>query len=370
MDQVMNMVMIVFSPQIFWPIIGVISIISILVVIFSFISDKKTREQDLGVNNKLAQLQQIISEKEAGFGELDGRLKAKEEDYSRQLIRLEEQISENETSKIRIKSLEVQLKEKEDSIAKTSSSQAEVDKRTQTLQAEVEKIKKELSLKQEMYSGLKSQYEELEAQIAANSKKYTDEVEKNKKLQEEINELKNKLEQAKKEASAVAQSPRGAVAVSVPILATAQTDLEEKKREKIIEKKPEPPAVIGKKEESLAPGPAEKQTLPLEAKPALPEKPEPVQPPQQPAIGAEASSKLQIPKKPKQPATETKVRLAQVMQEAAKVGGKKEEKEKVRDEDKDKGQPKEGGPIQEQNKPKPPQPPPATPPQPPNPAPA
>jgi DNA repair exonuclease SbcCD ATPase subunit len=323
MDSMMNMVMSVFSPMVFWPIIGVISIAFVFVVIFSFFSDKKNKDQDFGNQKKILELEQALSQKDAQLKALDDKSQAREADYSRQLTRLEEQISENEASKTRIKTLEIQLKEKENLTSKADNLQQEFNKKLQGLQAEIDKAKKETLLKDQMYNGLKTQYDELENQQSSQAKQYADESQKTKKLQQELDEAKKKLEQALKDLNA-AKASKASVAVQAPA-----PKKEEPKPEAVPDKK-EPVQALEKKEEPPAS---------IVFKPHLPA----------PEVKPEATKK---PKPPSSPSS--KVRLAAVMQEAAKVAAKRDEKDKPPVEDKNKPPEQKSEPgSQQPNTPKP-----------------
>ena len=160
----------IFSPQIFWPIIGVISIGFILVVAFSIIGEGKSKKKDEDMTKRLELFEKDITEKDAETKNLKDKYKAKEGDYCRQLTKLEEQISENEANRAKINSLEAELKQKDASSQKDRALQEGFDKKTKEAQLEIEKAKKEATLKLEMYNGLKSQYDELETQMTAKVK--------------------------------------------------------------------------------------------------------------------------------------------------------------------------------------------------------
>ncbi|MEW6008812.1 MAG: hypothetical protein AB1629_04175 [Candidatus Omnitrophota bacterium] len=281
MNSIMNILISIFSPTIFWPIIGTISLGFIVVVIFSILQDTKTKKQDVGIARKLTELQEQLGTKEDEISRLKEQFKSKEADYNHQLTRLEEQITENETNRAKIKNLELQLKGKDEGEAalKERARCDELEEKLKNAQAEIDKAKKEASLKTDMYNGLKNQYDELEGQLTSQAKNADEAAQMIKKLEQELKEAKLKLLEALKH-------PKGATQEEKP---PAQ---------------PEQGMSISK-------------VYPAEIKPEIP-KQEAADTPKQ-----DSAKKQKAGIRP-----EAKVRLAQVMQEAAKVAIKKEEKEK------------------------------------------
>ncbi len=295
MDSLMQILISIFSPQVFWPIVGVLSISSIIVIIFSFFSDNKTTQIDSDVRKKIAELSLEISNKDTELKSLKDKSGVKEVELRKQLTRLEELINENEASKLKIKTLEATLKEKEEILGKGNQNQEEAEKKNKEIQSEIERIKKETTLKIEMYNGLKSQYDELEGQITDKAKKLQEEQDKNKKSQEEIAQLQKKLADALKGLNEVRQEKKSTESNLASAVKPELENLQEP------EKKEAPQLHVPRPDK----GKVQASTV------------------------QESLDKTKQP-----PKSDAKVRLAQVMQEAAKVAAKLEEKKKSEEEKK------------------------------------
>ncbi len=318
MDSIMNVLMTIFSPTIFWPVIGVISIGFIVVVIFSIFQDSKTKKQDVGIQKRLSQLQEQLSAKEDEVARAKEQSKAKEADYNHQLTRLEEQITENEANRARIKNLELQLKEKDEAVGKGGPRSEELEDKLKNIQSEIDKVKKEASLKTDMYNGLKNQYDELEGQLTSQAKKADESSQIIKKLEQELKEAKLKLLEALKHHRPTVQDEK----FPSVIVADTQTTQDPASR-------PDEETKVADDKKS---GLSVSSVYPPEAKPEILKqdtsdkvKPKEVTPASDKK--EQDAAKVDIAKKQKSGIRhEAKVRLAQVMQEAAKVAIKKEEK--------------------------------------------
>lgn len=337
----MNILMSIFSPTIFWPIIGAISIGFIVVVIFSIFQDTKIKKQDVGNQRKLIELQEQLGAKEDEINRVKEQSKAKEADYNHQLTRLEEQITENETSRAKIKNLELQLKEKDEAVLKERARRDELEEKLKNVQPDIDKAKKEAGLKTDMYNGLKNQYDELEGQLTSQTKKAEEASEKIKKLEQELKEAKLKLLEAFKH-------PRPATQEEKPVSA----GISDAQITQVPAAQPEPGLnAIDDKKQGLS---VSKVYLP-QSKPEI-IKPEAIDKPKEAAAAPDKKeqdvAKPDNPKKQKPGIRpEAKVRLAQVMQEAAKVAIKKEEKEKPPQGIKEKSGQQENPPGNTQDKP-------------------
>lgn len=147
------------NPVVFFSLL-VFLFVAYLFALRSFLRQNKKWDKEKDTLNK--RNKDRIAELEAAVAGTTERQKEQEKEFQKRVILLETQLKEKEQLKASVARLEAQLKMKEEVLKKEVTSRDEFNKKIKTLQDEVTKLNKELSLKNQMYEGLKGQYDELE----------------------------------------------------------------------------------------------------------------------------------------------------------------------------------------------------------------
>lgn len=158
-----------FEPFVFYALLTIL-VFGAIFIIFSALG-KSQDEQRVGQKSGLdMQFLEINAQKGIQENaEIKEALSSREEELKACRREKDEQFKENELLKSSIIELEAQLKEKAAAVKGESSGRQELQDKIKTLEKEVADLKTDLSLKSQMYNGLKSQYEELEQNMIRGS---------------------------------------------------------------------------------------------------------------------------------------------------------------------------------------------------------
>ena len=154
-----------FEPFVFYALLAIF-VFGAIYIIFSTLGkgpDEQQVNQKLGADMGFLEIDAQKTEQESA--EIKTALSNKEEELKLISREKDERLRENERLKSSIITLEAQLKDKTETLQKENSGRQELQKKIKTLENELEDLKTDLSLKSQMYNGLKSQYEELEQSL-------------------------------------------------------------------------------------------------------------------------------------------------------------------------------------------------------------
>lgn len=162
----MNIIALIFEPPVFYSLLIVLFVVSIA-VIYSFVRQSKEKEKEAGTSHtRIAELETLVTQKEGEYvrklSSIEATMKGKEEELNRRNKFLEDQIRDYDKLKKDFAKAEAKLKEKEELAKKETSGKGDLEKKIKDMQNELAKLNKDLSLKNQMYEGLKGQFEELE----------------------------------------------------------------------------------------------------------------------------------------------------------------------------------------------------------------
>jgi len=152
------------QPAVFFGLLGVIFLVSIF-VIRSMSSFSKNNEEEKEAETRRDRKR---------IGELEAMVVDRDEEHKRKLSQVEEsEKSKEEELRNMIVSLQEKLKSAEQAGAKSSND--ELEKAIKRLQDEQARLKSDLTLKTQMYDGLKGQYDELEKEVVRLNKQLDEE---------------------------------------------------------------------------------------------------------------------------------------------------------------------------------------------------
>lgn len=135
----MNIISYLFEPVVFFGVLASLFVLSML-VIFSFTRQSQRLNREVRKN---------LEEDKIRISELEAMLQQRQGELKKHITAQESQ-------------LEAQLKEKEDLLKKEIYVKDGLSRKIKELEEEVAKLKRELALSNQMYDGLKGQYDELE----------------------------------------------------------------------------------------------------------------------------------------------------------------------------------------------------------------
>jgi chromosome segregation ATPase len=151
-----------FEPFVFYALLAIL-VFGAIYIIFSTLGrsqDEQQTNQKPGLDMRFLEMDAQKSDQEGA--EIKRALSGKEEELKICSREKDEQLRENERLRSSIISLEAQLKEKTEATEKEGLGRQELQDKIKSLEKELADLKTDLSLKSQMYNGLKSQYEELE----------------------------------------------------------------------------------------------------------------------------------------------------------------------------------------------------------------
>lgn len=157
-------------PVYFYGIVVILLAVS-LVSIFSYgeedkRSHRKKEEEGLLAQNRIAELEKTLQDRETEYkatvAQREKNFKDSEAEFTKKIAALEEQTGTADGMKSHLTSLQSQLNVKEESCKQALSLKAQAEAALGALRQELEQAQKELALSNEMYNGLKGQYDELE----------------------------------------------------------------------------------------------------------------------------------------------------------------------------------------------------------------
>jgi chromosome segregation ATPase len=158
-----------FEPFVFYALLAIF-VFGAIYIIFTTLGrsqDEQQTNQKAGLDMRFLEIDAQKSDPENA--EIKKTLSNKEEELKICSSEKDRQFRENERLKSSIISLEAQLKEKVAAAKNENSDRQDLLDRIKTLEKELADLKTDLSLKSQMYNGLKSQYEELEQNMIRGS---------------------------------------------------------------------------------------------------------------------------------------------------------------------------------------------------------
>ena len=166
----MHIISSISEPLVFFGIFAALFILFAL-VIFSFLRDdqklSRQTEEDIKKDKlRISELEEILAQKKEEqkekFSQLEDALRNKEEELKKRSAAEKIELEEKRNLKSAVSKLESQLQEKEGLLKKEAYAKEELNNKLRNLEDEVAKLKRELFLANQMYEGLKGQYDELE----------------------------------------------------------------------------------------------------------------------------------------------------------------------------------------------------------------
>jgi chromosome segregation ATPase len=167
----MGILSFLFEPFVFYALLAML-VFGAIYIIFSTLGrspDEQQANQKPGLDMRFLEIDAQKTDQESA--EIKKALSTKEEELKIIGREKDEQLKDNERLKSSIITLEAQLKDKEGLLKKEGSGRQELQKKIKTLENELADLKTDLSLKNQMYNGLKSQYEELEQSVIRSGSK-------------------------------------------------------------------------------------------------------------------------------------------------------------------------------------------------------
>lgn len=161
----MGILSFLFEPLVFYVLLAAL-VFGAVYIIFSALgrdSDEQPANQKQALDTQFLQIDTQKTEQESA--QIKKALSSKEEELGILSREKDKQLKENERLKVSVNTLEKQLKAKEEVLKKENLSYQELQNKIKTLENEAADLKTDLSLKNQMYNGLKSQYEELEQSL-------------------------------------------------------------------------------------------------------------------------------------------------------------------------------------------------------------
>jgi|GEM_PF-7047654 len=158
-----------FEPFVFYALLAIL-VFGAFYIIFTTLGrnqDEQHSEQKLGIDRRFSELDTQKSDQEKL--DIQKALSSKEKELKICSQEKDSRLKEVERLKSSVSSLETQLKEKAEALKKESSGREESQNKLKSLEKELADLKTDLSLKSQMYNGLKSQYEELEQNMIRGS---------------------------------------------------------------------------------------------------------------------------------------------------------------------------------------------------------
>jgi citron Rho-interacting kinase len=174
-------------PIYFYGLILALLVISLIAVFSIGEEDKKTRKKQedelLEARLRNSELEKNIGDKEFEYrATLDGlekALKDKETEFNQKVGPLEAQIKQQEVLKAELSKVKPELDQKEDVLRQALAANDILQKELAQLKEELDKTKNELALSNQMYNGLKGQYDELEDKFSQLFEEFLKEQKKN-----------------------------------------------------------------------------------------------------------------------------------------------------------------------------------------------
>ncbi|MDD5347122.1 MAG: hypothetical protein PHT59_00760 [Candidatus Omnitrophica bacterium] len=161
-------------PIFFYTLVLVLLVVS-LIAVFSMgkenTKSRERRDEEISAgHSRIAELEQKLvrqeQESRAGVQQMEKQFKEKEESYVKQLAQLDEQSKSGEVIKSHLVSLQSQLNAKETAAAQAIAAQQALEQEVSRLRRELENNARELGLANQMYDGLKGQFDEMEEKYA------------------------------------------------------------------------------------------------------------------------------------------------------------------------------------------------------------
>lgn len=185
----MNIISYLLEPIVFMSVLAGLFVISMLVIFSLMRKDNKINQEIEGDIKKdkirIGELEAILvqnkEEHRQKVSQLEESLKNKEEELKKHIKEQGLQLEEQKQLKSVILKLEAQVKEKESLLKQEIYAKGDLSKKIEDLEGELAKSKRELSLSNQMYEGLKGQYNELEKNLEKLAQQLEEEQSKPKK---------------------------------------------------------------------------------------------------------------------------------------------------------------------------------------------
>lgn len=175
----MNIVSYLFEPVVFFGVLASLFVLSMR-AIFYFIHQNEKLNRQILKNSE---------EDKMRISNLETLLRQKDEEFKKHILAEQTKLKEMDELKLKLSKLEAQLKEKEDSLKKEIYVKEGLSKKVKELEDELVKSKRELVLSNQMYEGLKGQYDELER----NTEKLTQRLEERQSQSKEETKVEQLL---------------------------------------------------------------------------------------------------------------------------------------------------------------------------------
>ena len=163
-------------PIYFYGLIVVLLIVSLMAILSMGEEDKKIRkkqEEDiLEVRLRSLELEKALGNKELEYKETVSGLEKSLNDKEAAIVALEEQLRQQETLKSESDRFKPAFSQNEDILKQAVSANESLKKELAQLKEKLDKTNKEFLLSNEMYNGLKGQYDELEEKFSQLSEEF------------------------------------------------------------------------------------------------------------------------------------------------------------------------------------------------------
>jgi DNA repair exonuclease SbcCD ATPase subunit len=181
------MISILFQPLFFYALLAILFVISAVALFSLGDREKKTvkeKQQDSEKDKmRIAELESELERNKAEhslkISQVEATAKENDESLRQRSLELESKLKGYEQLKAQTQEAESGLRSKDELLKKQLADRQELDNKVTTLQQELEKSKRELSVANQMYEGCKGQYEELEEKFAQLFQQFLAEQKKN-----------------------------------------------------------------------------------------------------------------------------------------------------------------------------------------------
>jgi chromosome segregation ATPase len=183
----MNMISVFFQPLFFYVLLAILFVIS-AIALFSLgdqekQSEKKQQQDSEKDKMRIAELEDALAKSHKEYAlkisQLETAAKENDESLRQRALDLESKLKEYERLKAQAQQVESGLRSKDELLKKEQADKLALDKKVETLQQELEKSNRELSVANQMYEGCKGQFEELEEKFAQLFQQFLAEQKKN-----------------------------------------------------------------------------------------------------------------------------------------------------------------------------------------------
>ena len=165
----MGILSFLFEPFVFYALLAIL-VFGAIYIIFSTLgrnAEVQPAEHGQGLDTQFLEIDTKRSDQETD--ELKKALSSKEEELLACSREKDESVKESVRLRATISTLEAQLKQEASAQKEEDSGNRELQDKIKSLEKELADLKTDLSLKSQMYNGLKSQYEELEQSMIRGS---------------------------------------------------------------------------------------------------------------------------------------------------------------------------------------------------------